>query len=405
MFVSSAMIHQHLSEIYFCKLYKSTSTDFFFKSAEIFMENEIPKNDIVYVFDFHKNVDKNNHFGLAIVLGTPTRDFISLCNCVIELSEDIPVTTVLNQINRIFSYYMEWDCALRKSVLSGGSIENLIERSVPIFGNPIGIHDASLSCVAQTESFDFSDEQNTTARRNNPSYINQFLIDPEFLNSLQRRNAFFTSGINSSRSCVVQNIFIDDEFKFRIVIPERYAPLTAQAPLLLEHLSHYIYTLISSSQVWQEKRGPSTKELLEELLDDRVQDLSVTYNRFATRGWLPTDYYACIVFQSPEIEIFEYTEKTVCSRLKQQLQDAEVFVYNRQVVAITDVGPSIVHSSDIVHPFLEFMRDMNMKCGVSNLIQGFKFMRPQYIQASTALRIGQTINDHYWVFHFDDVAP
>lgn len=404
MFVSSAMIYQRLSEVFFCKLYKNPSTDFFFKSAEIFTGNEIPKNDIVYVFDFLKNKDKDVRFDLVISLGTPSRDFVQRCGCVIELLADIPATAVLNQINRVFSFYMEWDCSLRNTVLQGGSIENLIDLSVPVFGNPIGIHDAALNCVAQTDSFNIKDEQDTTTRRSNPTYINQFLIDPDFLSSLQRQGAFFTTGTDSSRRCVVKNIIIEDKFEFRIVIPERFSPLNAQSLSLLEHLSSYIYMLLNNTKAWQELRGPSTSELLQEILDGTARDLSATYNRFATRGWLPNDYYLFVVFQNPEIDLFEYTEATVCSRLKQYLKNAEVFMYKRQIVAVADAGPSITRSSDIIRPFLEFMRDMNMKCGVSNLIQSFRYLQAQYVQASTALRIGQNIKEHNWVFHFDDYA-
>jgi len=290
-------------------------------------------------------------------------------------------------------------------VLRGGTIKELLDASAEVFGNPIGVHDTALECVAETDYSDKIQEQLSICRRNDSAYIKSFLEDPEYNQSLQQRRAFFSESSSTSGRTLAQNLFLYDQFIYRIVITERFRQLDPQDAALLEHLSNYVTSLLSSGGGWPNAGQISVPTLLERIISGEITDIGSVQMYFHARGWRAGEYYICIVFQRGDIDVFSSTEKAIAQRLRQYVPRSEVFFHEKLLVVFADVGSKTADLNDISHPYMEFMRDMNMKCGMSNLIYGYQHLRSQYVQASSALRIGQSTRGYCWLFRFNDVAP
>jgi len=160
MFVSIALICKRLSGLFSFIVHGNPSDELNLLSAEFLRPNTIPQNDIIYVVDLLKNEESipNFRYQALITVGKPDEQLIQQCECLLEFPETECVQDVFNAVSAVFSYYNRWDNQLQQVIKTQGSIQNLLDCSVEIFGNPIGIHNAALECIAETNVITEADD-------------------------------------------------------------------------------------------------------------------------------------------------------------------------------------------------------------------------------------------------------
>ena len=407
MFVSIDMVYQELSRSFQCIMHKKPDYELILNSTEFITEIKNPQSSVIYICDLHNFEEKGDrpNYDLLITIGVPAESLAHRCRGLLELPWGTSPLAVINSVNRLLCKWNQWERSLNEVVLHSGSINNLLEISAAVFGNPIGIHDSTLECVAETKYADPKQEQMSLRRRRNPDYLKSILEDPDIVQTFNRKQAFFTDSHSEKGRTLVKNLFIDDKFAFRIVITERAKTLGPQDAALLEYVSGYINALLVNGTAEQTDSWVTLPSLLEKILDGSISDVQDVSKHLQHRRWLPNDYYLCIVFEQSNIDIFDSTGKAISKRLRELSPQSEVLIYEKKLVVLADVGPSRIDIDCITRPFLEFMRDMNMRCGVSNLLQGYQQLRSQYLQAVCALRIGGKIREYFWIFHFNEFAP
>ena len=400
------MIYEELSQNMQCYLHKPVRYDLALDSVEFIKDILIPQERRIYIcnlLSFEEN--SRGHYDLLITIGFPTQSLVDKCTCLISVPIGTDPLLIMNHINHVFTYYSAWDRALSEILRRGGAIKELMDVSAPIFGNPIGIHDASFKLVAETDSPDSRQEEDTSLRRRDPAYITSTVLQhPDFLASLHKKNAMMlTPPPGLSRKSVVKNLFFNGEFAYRIVITERNRPLTDQDLVLLEHMSTYITPLIQQ-MAWSDT-APTLPVLLAQMLSGDIPDPQEVSLQFSNRGWNINDYYLCMVFSYSNIDVFNDSSQATSYWLKQLIPRSEAILYQECVVVYVNVGSQLRPAYDFNRYYVEFMRDMNMKCAVSHVMRGLSNLPLQYLQASHALRIGQRVKPHFWHFYFDDIAP
>lgn len=405
MFVSSYLIYSQIKKYFSCKIHKKYSYDLVLGAVEIAESILKPEMNTVYIIDFHCFDEKpKKEITCAVSIGTPKQALIGKCGFLIELPEDTPVAAVLNRILGVFQYYGKWDNALKEILLRGGSVDDMMEAAAPIFGNPIGVHDATLICVAETDYAVQNDENIITQHRKDPLYINNIIADPDYIESLRRSGAFLmASPTNPQHKCLIRNIFLNGEFTYRIVISERYRLLEEQDARLLDVFASYIIPLLTPLS-WQNS-APPLSILLDRIISGVSQNPQIMSQCFQARGWKSDCYYLCLVFNHSDIDIFENIEKAICQRIRQLIPNSEVFLHEKTIVCIVNLGGKKILPNRLTPFYVEFMRDMNMKCGISSVMRGQGCFQAQYVQACNALRIGHHLYQHLWQFYFDDIAP
>ncbi len=374
---------------------------------QLFTKNTVPQNKIVYIFSLHKNEEQilKKDIDMAVFIGTPDEALLKHCQCALELPVDASAADISNVIGQTFNYYAQWDQKLNEIVLRQGTPKELLDVSAPIFGNPIGIHNSALQCVAETDYSDSKREVASMQRRNRVNYIKNFLESPEFQEGFQRKEAFFTDSSSTNGCSLIQNIFIDDKFMYRVVITEREKKLNPQTMVLMEHLVGYLHVLLAMTGLWPEGDHTVLGQYIYHILDGSVQNMRGVSKQLDSRGWQNNDYYACFILKVGGIDVLDYTEQAISRHLGSLIPSAEIVNYNKQIVAVANLGSTYQDPSEIAHMYTEYMRDMGMKSGISNAVQGFWNIRFLYQQAEIALRIGQSLWNQFWLYRFSSVAP
>lgn len=406
--VSNASIYQDISRKYSCIIHKTLNYFGTLRSAEFITDGTCPQKDIIYIFDFHIFEEISSEFicDTLISVGSPGESLIRRCKCVLEVPSTVEPFDLLNTVNRTFAYYRAWDQKLRNIFLHKGTVKDLLNASTEIFGTQIGIHDKNINCVVDS---DYPEGDNckydTSIRRNNKNYIVSFLEDQEFLTSLQTHGAFFVDSASRSGRTLVQNIFLDGEFFYRVVITERNRPFKPQDVYLLEHLVEYLRPMLEISITGSSNDPAALRNFLSDVLNKPGFDLETYRKHLRMRNWMETDYYLCVVFVMAAADIFGNSAAAICVQIQQLIPNSVVFVYQERIVAIADMGPEPASVESVTGMFAEYMRDMNMKAGISNACQGYQSIRDLYLQADIALNMGGRLWSHLWLSRFHNVAP
>ena len=409
MFVSIALMARRLSALFSCKMHGTLSDELNLFSAEFVTPETIPQNDRIYLLDLRKNEEIlfNRSFAVLAVIGKPEEKLIDRCGCVLEFSDAEAPETVFNAINGVFVFYNQWDYKLQQIIKSQGTLQNLIDCSVPIFRNTLAMHNAALECIAETnevlETEDYATHLQASAQRLKLSYQRIFLEDCDYQKSLLLEGPFF-SKITGHRT-LTQNLFVDGEFFCRIVIPEKKNPLYSTDLNLLQHLSGYIQLLLSKHIVNSIEDVQSFNLFLSNILSGKMNDETYIHKKIREHGWQYNDHYLCLKFTTDSFNKLENTSEVICRHFKKLIKRSEIFKYQDSILAIVNMGQEPYDSFIVVQSFSEYMRDMNMKVGVSNTICGFNNLLYIHKQAELALRIGLRLWKDKWIQRFSSVAP
>ncbi len=409
MFISIALIHRYILSQYPCTVHGQLSEDLTLFSVEFATADTIPRPDRIYLLDLRKNEENlivHDCAALAAI-GKPDPALIDRCKCIIEFSDSESAEAVFNAINGAFVFYNQWDFNLQRVLKSHGTIQNLIDCSAQVFRNTIVVHNAAFECIAETNEVSEAEDYNTylknSEQRLSHDYQRTFLEDRVFQDSLSYQVPFF-SAVTGHRT-MAQNISINGEFYCRIVITDRKSPLDSADLKLLQHLSEYVQVLFSNCADNLAGELQSFSSFLSHVLDGKTKDESYINKIIREQGWRSGDYYLCLVFIKDSFSMLGNTSWVICKHLKKLITRAEVFRHNDNIVAVYNWSQAPANTADITSAFAEYMRDMNMKVGVSNVICGFNNLVSMYKQAELALKIGLRLWNDQWIQRFSSVAP
>lgn len=415
MLISSFLIFEALGEEFELILHKKLTYDLTLYSTEFLMKNTVSQKGKIYVADLLNFEDDiaaqpggEEEMDLLLTIGTPTPELLRRCACLIEVRDQVTGYQVMNVVSQTLDTYCRWDDKLHSVVSNYGTVEELLECSAPVFGNPIGIHNDVLECIYESDvpgKNGLKLLEKNRSRRRNVEYIKTMMEDVEFQKSFQIEGAFFAEASSTKGCTLIQNLFLYGQFAYRIVITERYRKLKPQDLYLLEHLAAYIKIVLMPNYRQFSDDRRSFYNFLTEFLDGTTQEIQSIDRYIQRRGWRSGDYFVCITFTINTREVFGVTASAVSYYLKKLIKNSEVFLYQQHILAIVDVGDKPVKTTEITHQFSEYMRDMNMKAGVSNPVQGAQYIRDLYRQSTIALEMGANLWDHLWIYYFSQVAP
>lgn len=325
-------------------------------------------------------------------------------SCIL-LSCDTPVLHVFNAIQSIFDYYEDWEQQLVSVCHQDGTLDELLQLSVQVFGNPLCILANDGSLVAQAALEEIPDMevlfQDTSMRID---YLNAFNQDPAcMIPEDSRTPVLFPSYITGYRSLNV-NLFLNGQSQYRLSILEKEEDLTAAdhylITVLAQHAEYILHRMYSESS----SRTTTLQSIFQSVLSDRTADYMNISHLLKNVGWLPQHTYLCSVIQTAGASHASLNTDTVCSFIETEFSASCSVIYKDNVVSFFNLTLLDMEAEDVFQGLVLFIRDSILKAGYSRAVTGHMNLRRQYHQAYTALKLGGEINPQLWIHHFDQVA-
>ncbi|MEG2649986.1 MAG: helix-turn-helix domain-containing protein, partial [Eubacterium sp.] len=323
---------------------------------------------------------------------------------VFQTSTDLALAH--NLLKELFDLFDGWKEQLAHCLINELSLINLLDCSQLIFENPILIHNRDFEFIAYSSVL-----KKKTAlaylvgQKESCDAYTSFQLDREFQKTFEVHDVgFFPDTLTGIQSIYV-NIFQEDAFIARIVIPEVIRPLTQTDRKLLAFFVGYIQiAIVRYTSSGHKNKLFTLDSLVYEILRKKVTDMKFIEDTFKIFHWKSHHSYFCTVISTDSYKQNRSTYKMISNQLKGMISQSSFVEYKEKLVIFTNLDLNKTSQSIIMAKINEFIRDNFLKVGYSRIYEGFRnSFRLLYKQAEIAFVYGNRFFPEIWIHSFDQI--
>lgn len=324
---------------------------------------------------------------------------------IVCLTEQASARLLLNDINRIFSDFEQWEQELDRSPYTEEGIREMLKTAKKKMRGRISLTDIYLNYVMyNTNIRTFSPgNSRSSSKITDEEEILDLLDDPQFYQYEKVRGVFYYSSINYATLCY--NLYKNEKFCYRLIynnFRNSYSPeeshlfgcLGQKISRLVEYIPAMTAPIPPDSPVRNSIHEIiSGKQLPEKLLTQQLREI----------GWSPEDSYYLILMEYYFISS-EYDAPLYHGLRLEYMYPESIAVKSHQglFLVLNTTRNSKHEDYGFLDTFPAFIRESMYKCGISALFQGFSNLSLAFRQADFALQYGLSHMDSFWYFKFED---
>lgn len=312
--------------------------------------------------------------------------------------------SVFNWLQQIFDRLETWEQELEGIRSRQGSVREMLEKSLPVFQNPLLVVGTDFSLEMQAGLHENAEEyQLFRPGPERMDYINALQQD-EAYQRLQKAEgaAWFPGHITGFNSW---NVIIrrSGQTICRLVLMEKDKPLTPGDGYLLERLAFWAGDLLHQAKTGRPD-SENLRSIFHRVLSDRTADYMEISQQLAVLGWGRMDEYLCLVYQVTYLDQKNLTANTICSYMEEWYPYTCSFLFQDEIVNFFNLTKAGTDVEALGSRLKYFIRESFLKAGYSRVMEGHSNLRRQYVQARVALDVGSRVKSYLWIHHFDAVA-
>lgn len=325
------------------------------------------------------------------------------------MDEDVSLNQILLELEDIFTRYNQWEHDLTLSLSRIGTISDLCHISLPIFGNPIMVHNRDYEIVGSAEAngmrFDYPLKEPGT------DYLNETVTKDLFFRSDYPTAAKYTApqywlDDEDDMLSIYVNIFDEQqEYWGRIIIDGVNDQLMDGHLALLSVLEEAVRPLALKKTSYRAGSRKIFKRFAMEYFRApqtfrREQLLTVMH----LNGWHRKDHFFCVCAETSahrlQLNTVEYESMVFDRHFHNYLS----LTWNERLILICNLTLSGQSREKECRQLAYIIRENLYKSGISTEFQDFFDFPDYFLQAQSALYAGQTKNGTKWLFKFEDYA-
>lgn len=321
------------------------------------------------------------------------------------LEGSLNIGSVMNDIRKIFEYYEAWEEKLWKIQTDQGRVQELLQASLPIFGNPIMVVgvDFSLHSLASTTTLP-KEYRIFESGKEQMDYINTIVQNEHLLEKNDAETPFLLPGHLTGYRSITLNIFQDEQLAYRMILLEYRNPLDECHKDLLEILKPYVQYLLYYKLSGRQRKNETLPKLFKKILTDRTLDYMEASHQLSTLGWKQNHQYLCLVYKMKYLDQRNYTANAICNYMEEHFQHICSFILENDVVTFFNLTLLEMNPEEIADSLNQFIRDSFLQAGYSRAMTGHFNLRRQYVQSCLALDVGSRKNPYMWIHQFNQIA-
>ena len=317
-------------------------------------------------------------------------------------SEDL-----LNTVQEFAMKYRDFENALNRVIIKGGSLDELCLVGSGFFKNPLYVHD-NLFCILSHPVDAPGMLELEVSAETGKKYIPFWLIDEfKFDDDYQRTLSEKTAAIwgkdqypNNLRSLFV-NIMDGDYYMGRLLINEINSALLPGQFRVAEYFSEYIKFILLRDSRSYNRYYNDFSETINRALDGTGLRSSERSAFLGIMGWKENDPYLCVKLQNQNADLSVKSEGSLRNSLSSRLRGFFFFTRNQQYCLIINVKESGTNETMLSALLAPLVRDGLMYCGISNRLEGFDDFVQGFKETDIALGYIKE-SPEKWIVTFND---
>jgi len=407
--LSSEIISVFLKKRFSFSIYGTTDSQLIYDRPVFWIPTENPLDYSIYLClpQDMPTFSKTLSHSVLLTLNTSIEMIQTSCYTAFLFEDQTTLLQAHNALNELYSVYDKWSLTLSDLLIQESQIIDLIDCSQDIFVNPILIHNRDFEFIAYSSlinkepAFSFLvDQENSQDAYNSYQFSRDFQITFS-----QTEPAFFPGQLTGIKS-LYMNIFSNDVFIARIVIPEVIRSLQESDKELLLYFANYIQASITNQPLDDVQQKLFTLDhLIYMILENKLNEESYIENAMRTFHWQNDHDYFCAIFSLDALNIEKSTYKRILTRLKHLILFSSIIEYNHKLVMFVNLTLGSQSPQDVISLCTEFARDNYLKIGCSRVYKGFHFsFQLLFKQAEIALFYGMHYIPQIWIHYFDEIS-
>lgn len=343
---------------------------------------------------------------VLLCVGSLPEGFSDLFITIFVFDAGISILELHNAVQNIFSFYEKWDSALQNILNSGRGVQDMIDCSAEIFGNPILIHNKSFVIIACSPIYkEYPEAQDTAAGVNHINIdLETTKRDEEFNRTYSTVGAtIFPAHLTGVRT-LYMNLFFQGRYEYRILVIESSRELSISDGPLLEHLASYMKLAISADKVQEAIEVMTLQHVLKSILNGSVSDPYYIELKLNEYDWSSQQNYFCIKLMVDILDIQNHTISLLCNHIVALIPGSCAFDFDNSIVVYVNLNLFNGSAGEAVTRITYYLRDNNLKGGISNEFTGLSELKLYYRQAEIALNAGLRNKPHIWIHRFRDIT-
>ena len=365
-------------------------------------------DNTVYIMDYSK-IKSVIQTGKRLNVMCPDGD-----NCNIEAEDNLNVICLGSMLSKeelfdilqnIFDRYSHWNEHMIDVIVNNQDKNDLLEVAAQMLKNPLVLFDYTLQPVFNTEH-DIKQYEGTLWEKVialGYSLTEGYPEDAKkkFLSNLNnRKTPFLYKNIETEKyTQLFVNLYIDKTRVGSLGLIDRNVPFSMGQISLVGHLKNIVEAVLNHNERILYSLDNST--LIEKMLKGFfVEEKMVQYHLKKYR-WKVNDPYFIIVFDNL-IKDFPDAYKSFRFKIGQFFKESKTIPFNEHLILLLKADNYYLDQIKKYDDFIEFLKNLSIKCGVSMKFDNFLDLKYFFRQAVSALREGKKKDSADHCFFYRD---
>lgn len=305
--------------------------------------------------------------------------------------DEADLFTVFNMVQHVFDKYERWEESIRHIMETSGNLQEIVDCCFPIFDNPLVIMDSDFHVLAYSEVLD-QDEAMAYLRPDQDnkyaaSLISESLLSAEYNRAQQ--NAFTV--VEPDRDVVhfSTNLYTNGIFVGNLKISFALRPHRESDNALACYLARILERVFFYNPRLMDGRVTPLSGILKDILNGVPVDLSRRQHLYTggMEGW-----YFCAKIVPSNRTASKVTSSYILRHIQTTFPGCCAFEMDAHLVAVIDLAKLGLDEKTMLHNMEIFLKEMDLKAGISCPFQDLLTSQPRFRQATLALELGSTID-------------
>jgi sugar diacid utilization regulator len=303
--------------------------------------------------------------------------------------------------------YNQFKISLLEALVSGASIDKIINDASNLIGNSLVVIDLSFKVLASSSIENITDllwKDNVQKGYCSYEFISELTKLETIKEGRKAKHPYEVTCHESPIKKIVCKIDVDGKTIGNIILLECKKQIAEDDYKYLMLVSEVISKKLEEKQFYKNARDVLTEEILYDLLENNI-DETIMKERLKNHSLVFSNHMSVLVV---DISNYELKHSVYARYLNLNLLKffpiSHSIYYNENIVII-DGNEQFIEKKNEIEKVKDFLSENNLRMGISSEFSLIEDCKIYYGQAIKSLEIGKIVDSEKCIYKFEDIQP